>query len=526
MRKLFQVIGMGLGVLGLGALNFQGPDVGSITSGVRIPVRGMRANTNGFGWESTNWSGYALSSRTSGNFGTISGWWQVPRVHAGTASSSFGANWIGIDGFNNSHLIQTGTGEQVINGVAQYFAWWEILPNAATPINMAVSPGNTMRASIKNLGNGQWQLTIQNVSLHETYTINQTYSGPGMSAEWIEEAPTINGQVTTLDPYSTYSFTNLMVNGQNPFLQPINGGIMVQNHRQVSTPSYPGENGNNFAMAYGSQIPLAPSLSMPHIQYVFPFYSAPGQVIHIFGTNFGSASGQVNVAGSMAQIESWSPNVITVKIPQVSPGTQLLTVTTNSGLMASHQVNILKPSLPTITAAYPNPALPNSVVRLTGRNFGRQQGTVKLQNMPVHIDAWSPYMVVFTVPASASPGLSPLTLTTNQGNTVTDSRFSVAQAPSPSIYGVYPNAGETGQVVRIYGANFGFSKSSVTVGGVSAPILGWSPNMITIVVPSVTSGPDPLVITTSAGSRAEDPSFRVDNISRPSIHPIFSHSSK
>ena len=72
------------------------------------------------GWESSNWSGYAETS--SSPYTSVSGQWTVPTVTG--PNGSYSAAWVGIDGFNNSSLIQTGTEQDYSNGSGQYSAWW------------------------------------------------------------------------------------------------------------------------------------------------------------------------------------------------------------------------------------------------------------------------------------------------------------------------------------------------------------------------------------------------------------------
>ncbi|MGA8296249.1 MAG: G1 family glutamic endopeptidase [Acidimicrobiales bacterium] len=71
------------------------------------------------GWASTNWSGYAATSSTP--YTSVSGQWTVPTVTG--PNGSYSAAWVGIDGYSNSDLIQTGTEQDYSNG-GQYSAWW------------------------------------------------------------------------------------------------------------------------------------------------------------------------------------------------------------------------------------------------------------------------------------------------------------------------------------------------------------------------------------------------------------------
>ena len=213
---------------------------------------------SGFGWASSNWSGYAVSSSDSGAFSSVSGEWTVPAVQP-SSGTSYSSSWVGIDGFNNSSLIQTGTEQDYVNGRATYYAWWEILPAAETVITaFAVSPGDSIGASIVPAGSGHWTITITDQTRGETFHTTQAYSGPGTSAEWIEEAPTIGGHVATLAHYGRATFDPGTVNGKNPGLVASDGGVMIQRRAQVSTPSLPDNDTDGFNVAYGSTQPNAP----------------------------------------------------------------------------------------------------------------------------------------------------------------------------------------------------------------------------------------------------------------------------
>ncbi|MFB5189535.1 G1 family glutamic endopeptidase [Alicyclobacillus fastidiosus] len=246
------------------------------------------ANAASYGWSSTNWSGYAISSDVNGTYKSVTASWKVPTVKppSGTQSSSlwgwlgrwlaslfgvgpsssdaYSATWIGIDGFTNSNLIQAGTAQNIVNGSPQYYAWWEILPAAETeisPVEYPVSGGDVMAVSIAQQGDGTWQIQLQNQTRGWTFTKSGIqYTGPQTSVEWIEEAPEVNGSVTALANYGEVYFTNLTVNGANPHLQLSEAGIMVQNSQQVSTPSAPGPSLNDFNIQDGAAQPPAPTV--------------------------------------------------------------------------------------------------------------------------------------------------------------------------------------------------------------------------------------------------------------------------
>ena len=192
-------------------------------------------------------------------FTSVTGSWTVPGVSR-TKHASYSSNWVGIDGFNNSNLIQTGTESDSVNGAARYDAWWEILPAAETVIpSISVHPGDVMTATITKGSGSSWTITINDTSTRQSFTTVQNYSGQQTSAEWIEEAPSVGGRIATLAHYGSATFDPGTVNGRNPGLAAADGGVMIQGGAQVSTPSNPDADTDGFRTAYGSATPAPPS---------------------------------------------------------------------------------------------------------------------------------------------------------------------------------------------------------------------------------------------------------------------------
>jgi Peptidase A4 family len=208
------------------------------------------------GWASSNWSGYAKS----GTYTRVTGQWVVPGVSRSN-KPTYSSAWVGIDGFTNGNLIQTGTESDYYSGSAHYGAWWEILPAAETVIPaIAVHPGDHMSAAITKGSGSTWTISITDTTTGKSFSTNQSYSGPGTSAEWIEEAPSVGGRIATLAHYtSPDTFDPETANGSNPGLTAADGGVMIQKHQQVSTPSVPDGDTDGFNMAYGSSAPAPPA---------------------------------------------------------------------------------------------------------------------------------------------------------------------------------------------------------------------------------------------------------------------------
>jgi hypothetical protein len=228
-------------------------EAASKTISHRPRVAVSRPGTRAAGWASSNWSGYAV---TGSSYNTVTAKWIVPAV-AASRKATYSSDWVGIDGYNNSDLIQTGTESDYYNGSAHYAAWWEILPAAETVIpSIAVRPGDTVTASIAKGSGSSWKITITDGG--KSFTTTQTYTGPQTSAEWIEEAPTVGGRVAPLANFGQATFDPGTVNGVNPLLNASEAGVMVQKRVQVSTPSNPDSDTDGFNVAYGAAAPAPP----------------------------------------------------------------------------------------------------------------------------------------------------------------------------------------------------------------------------------------------------------------------------
>lgn len=250
-RRLLAVCStVGVGVVILGVPAGSAASTGMIHHPrIKVP----RPGTTAAGWASSNWSGYAVTGST---YSSVTAKWTVPTV-APSKKATFSADWVGIDGFNNSDLIQTGTESDYFNHSAHYDAWWEILPSAETVIpSIAVKPGDTITASVTKLSGSAWRITITDGG--QSFTTTQTYTGPQTSAEWIEEAPTVGGRIAPLANYGQTAFDPGTVNGANPNLTASDGGLMVQKRRVVSTPSNPDSDTDGFNMAFGATAPAPP----------------------------------------------------------------------------------------------------------------------------------------------------------------------------------------------------------------------------------------------------------------------------
>jgi hypothetical protein len=245
------------------------------------------------GTSSYNWSGYVYE--TTGAYTSASGTFTVPALNSSDPSDSALAEWVGVDGWDDSDLIQAGVEEQP--GSAPY-SWWEILPAPETEIDdLTIAAGNTVTVDLAQAqpvadcsvvdGEGdtvtgsEWNITLKNDSTNQSFSTQQCFGGASSSAEWIVEAPeeqvvqhhqTIDEIVPLADFSPNIAFTDLGTStasatlGYTTIWQETNTPVDCNNGTgpctpptnptQQATPS--ALDGNGFTVASSATMPAAP----------------------------------------------------------------------------------------------------------------------------------------------------------------------------------------------------------------------------------------------------------------------------
>jgi Peptidase A4 family len=207
---------------------------------------------------SSNWSGL-IGSGAGTTFTSVQADWVVPSIRVSSSDEASGT-WVGIDGDGVSSLIQAGTAQNSGPdfGGTQYYAWVELLPGGPVVIGNTsgaapVQPGDVMAASIFEGSPGTWTIDLSDTTQGWSFAQQFSYDTPGLTAEWIEEAPTIDGAVATLSDYGSATFTDLGAGGTAVTAATLNPVYMTGPSGAII--SYPADfsaSANSFSLFYGS----------------------------------------------------------------------------------------------------------------------------------------------------------------------------------------------------------------------------------------------------------------------------------
>jgi peptidase A4-like protein len=189
---------------------------GPATAAAQTPpvIHGLRLHTHLRNGTSTNWSGYAiatsLTAPASNAVSNVSGSWVVPAVSCPARATSYSSGWVGLDGYNDNTVEQTGTEQDCQRGRAQYYAWYEFYPQSEIFINtLAVHPGDSMSGAVSYADNNTFTLTLSDKTTGKTFTVSRRMANAlRQSAEWIAEAPSSWTGVLPLANFGAMNFTN------------------------------------------------------------------------------------------------------------------------------------------------------------------------------------------------------------------------------------------------------------------------------------------------------------------------------
>jgi hypothetical protein len=188
-----------------------------------VPTFAPSAQTYALSYATSNWSGYVAENDlidtqpqpvNNDTVTAVSGSWIVPKVKPSTISGGGQCLvWVGIDGFSNNTVEQIGTGSLIVDGQATYGVFYEMYPGSLVSVPMTrFTAGQSVTASVTyNVPSNpdQFQLSFTDNTSGYSFTVyGSSSTALRSSAEWIAEAPTLNGSITSLPQFGSVTFTN------------------------------------------------------------------------------------------------------------------------------------------------------------------------------------------------------------------------------------------------------------------------------------------------------------------------------
>jgi hypothetical protein len=186
--------------------------LGGVSAFTGATASALAANTRGE--QSQNWAGYIVHDKDGQSFSSVSGSWTEPAVSP-ESGDGYSAFWVGLGGTspNSRALEQIGTAGSVVDGKADYSAWYELVPAPETELSLAIHPGDRLSASVTVAG-GRVTLWLADRTTGQSLSkMLRTQRSDTSSAEWIAEAPSRvtpgdGTQVLPLANFGTVTFTN------------------------------------------------------------------------------------------------------------------------------------------------------------------------------------------------------------------------------------------------------------------------------------------------------------------------------
>ncbi len=156
---------------------------------------------------STNWSGYAV---IGGTFSTATASWTQNAI---TCTSGDGQTdmspWVGLDGFSNNTVEQTGSSGDCSGATRSYYAWYEMFPRGVRVISKPVKPGDQFTATVTHTGGTNYRLVLKDLIQGWTNSVTRSLNAKNASAEAVMEKAAPH-----LTKFGTDPFTGFTVDGQ------------------------------------------------------------------------------------------------------------------------------------------------------------------------------------------------------------------------------------------------------------------------------------------------------------------------
>jgi hypothetical protein len=272
--------------------------------------------------QSSAWSGYRVTSPSgSVSFESVQAAWVEPAITCNAIAATagqFASFWVGLDVQRFAADVQQDGSTAYCDGSEPvHYLWWEQAPYNAAQIVGYVNAGDTISAStVYTPSTGIFTFTMTDETTSTTYTetagcpTGETCSRVG--AEWIAEAPHVDGTLVPLFPYGTVSFANASATDSTGHTGVIDDAqwnsdsYLEQDEGSLGTPSALDSTGNGFSISAltGAVFEAtAPDVTPANTAF------APTVPVYLAGDLSVLASGESDWAPSGTETVEVNPNV-------------------------------------------------------------------------------------------------------------------------------------------------------------------------------------------------------------------------
>jgi hypothetical protein len=256
-----------LGFLGMAALA-----AGLTVTAVPATAHAATATTIQCPVESVNpsWAGYVACGSS---YASVQATWTQPQVSC-TANGTAGF-WVGLDGYGETPIEQTGINVSCATGTPEYTGFWESSgAGPAIDYNEPVYPGDTIIANVLYQGDETYSLQLTDSTRDWVEITPLDSDAPNSSAEVVAEGTTSNGQ-TTMPNFTAVQFRNVTIDDVSLSSAQAGPTSLVNGNDQALAYPYD-ETGNGFTDFYAGWVgsSVAAALTGPS-GYLYT-YSSPG----------------------------------------------------------------------------------------------------------------------------------------------------------------------------------------------------------------------------------------------------------
>ncbi|MFM7251853.1 MAG: IPT/TIG domain-containing protein, partial [Ilumatobacteraceae bacterium] len=481
--------GTGVNVLSATSLSVVAPAGSAGTVDVTVTTAGGTSSTAGAGNDFTYWAAPTVTS-------------VAPAGGPLTSGTSVVLTGTGFDGVSGASAVQFGGVNAVsytVNSVTQITAVAPARASAATVEVTVTGTGGTNATA--GTGNDYTYYAVPAIS-----SLSPT-SGPGQGGTPVVITGTglLGATAVRFGATNAASFT---VNSDTQITAISPSGM--GNTSPTVTVITPGGTSNGLTFTTANNVRptvtgLSPSTGT----------TAGGTAVTVTGTNFTvnmsftfTIGGVAYAATSVVVGSSTSATLVTPAV--VATGTAVVSATNSALASQTNGSFAYTAAVPTVTGVSPStgPTSGGTSVTITGTGF-ITGATVKFGSLSATgVVVNSPTSITAVSPATITPGLVAVTVTTSGGSSTPAGAQGAAaddftyQAVAPTVASIAPATGGSagGTSVAITGTGF-ITGSTVSFGGLAATVVSITPTVITVTSPATTAlGTVDVVVTNSVAS--------------------------